>query len=225
MTPPYLDLYCERTESGIWAEPLNALTNLAFLIAAALLAVMLLRRDERAARDSALWALIALVFLIGIGSALFHTTARRWAMIADVAPITLYIVAYSFLAFRRLLAFGVVASLFGAVVVLVLTGGIPALTAWRGGSYLPALAVLLGLGLRLGIGPGCDAGRALFGAGCLFAVSLGFRTIDGPLCPVFPVGTHFLWHLLNAGVLYVTTRALIRFSAASAGRAEMKPRG
>ena len=32
-----VDHYCERTDPGIWAEPLNALTNLAFIIAAWLL--------------------------------------------------------------------------------------------------------------------------------------------------------------------------------------------
>ena len=29
-----IDLYCERLSPGIWAEPINALTNLAFLVAA-----------------------------------------------------------------------------------------------------------------------------------------------------------------------------------------------
>lgn len=28
-----IDLYCERTTSAFWAEPVNALTNLAFVIA------------------------------------------------------------------------------------------------------------------------------------------------------------------------------------------------
>jgi len=34
-----IDLYCERTDASFWAEPANALTNAAFLIAAALIAV------------------------------------------------------------------------------------------------------------------------------------------------------------------------------------------
>ncbi len=38
------------------------------------------------------------------------------------------------------------------------------------------------------------------GAGLLI-VSLTFRTLDGPLCDSLPVGTHFLWHLLNATML------------------------
>ena len=30
-----IDIYCERTAPGFWDEPFNALTNAAFLIAAA----------------------------------------------------------------------------------------------------------------------------------------------------------------------------------------------
>ena len=41
-----IDMYCERTDPGLWSEPLNALTNLAFLLAA-LFAYLSLRTDER----------------------------------------------------------------------------------------------------------------------------------------------------------------------------------
>ena len=38
-----IDLYCERTGPGLWAEPLNALSNLAFIA----VAVILWRRAGR----------------------------------------------------------------------------------------------------------------------------------------------------------------------------------
>ena len=43
----------------------------------------------------------------------------------------------------------------------------------------------------------------------MFVVSLAFRTMDQAVCPAFPLGTHFIWHLLNAGVLYILLRAAI----------------
>ena len=43
MERTYIDIYCERIEPGLWAEPLNAITNLAFIIAAFLLIRMILR--------------------------------------------------------------------------------------------------------------------------------------------------------------------------------------
>jgi hypothetical protein len=35
---------------------------------------------------------------------------------------------------------------------------------------------------------------------------LVFRTIDRAVCSSVPIGTHFIWHLLNAVVLYVLLR-------------------
>ena len=53
--------------------------------------------------------------------------------------------------------------------------------------------------------------RRLALAGAAFAVSLTMRSLDGPLCGVFPLGTHWLWHLLNALVLYLLLRAAVLY--------------
>src|SRR4051794_39285162 len=109
--------YCERADAGFWAEPLNAASNAAFLVAAALAgrratrgfggavgfgAGPLSRTGEGAHRgfddaaatatfDPAALALSLLVAVVGLGSFLFHTIAVRWAMLADVIPIALFI--------------------------------------------------------------------------------------------------------------------------------------
>ncbi len=44
----------------------------------------------------------------------------------------------------------------------------------------------------------------------LFAVALTARTVDEWLCPWWPMGTHFLWHLLNGGVIYLSWVSLYR---------------
>ena len=49
----------------------------------------------------------------------------------------------------------------------------------------------------------------LLAATGVFFVALCFRTFDSTLCPDFPFGTHFLWHLLNGIVLYLSGRGLI----------------
>jgi len=82
-----IDLYCERLGPGLWAEPLNALTNLGFLVAA-LASWQLARRSE--SRDGSLGSLIALIVAIGVGSAMFHTFATGWARVLDVLPILLF---------------------------------------------------------------------------------------------------------------------------------------
>lgn len=36
----------------------------------------------------------------------------------------------------------------------------------------------------------------------VFTASLFFRTVDMAFCSFIPLGTHFLWHCLNAYLLY-----------------------
>jgi len=43
----------------------------------------------------------------------------------------------------------------------------------------------------------------------VFCISLTLRTVDLELCPRFPVGTHFVWHLLNGYLLWLVSREMI----------------
>ena len=55
-------------------------------------------------------------------------------------------------------------------------------------------------------------------AALAFAISLTLRTVDIALCPAFPLGTHFAWHILNAVVLYVLLRTAMSARPSHAGR-------
>ena len=94
-----IDAYCERLGPGLLAEPLNAATNAAFLLAASL-AFAEWRRNPA---DRPALALIAMMAVIGVGSGLFHTFANAWSNLADVIPIAIFVHAYLFVALRRLL--------------------------------------------------------------------------------------------------------------------------
>ena len=89
-----IDIYCERTDPGFWSEPANAITNAAFLLAAALVWRRAAARTA-AARDGRVLA--ALIGLIGAGSFLFHTLATVWAAWLDQGAIALYIYAFLWL--------------------------------------------------------------------------------------------------------------------------------
>ncbi|NBC47444.1 MAG: hypothetical protein GVY22_05525 [Gammaproteobacteria bacterium] len=91
-----LDTYCERAgAAGLLAEPINLITNAAFVIAAVFAAPRLAAAPQFGLRNS--WDLGLLNLLlgaIGIGSALWHSFATGWAVLADVIPITLFINLY-----------------------------------------------------------------------------------------------------------------------------------
>src|SRR5262249_48656375 len=112
-----IDLYCERTDASFWAEPANALTNVAFLIAAAA-AFWLWRRAG--SRNWPALALSVVVVAVGIGSFASHTLATRGAMLADVIPIAIFIYGYLLLALRRFL--GLAAGVSVAIVVVYAAG-------------------------------------------------------------------------------------------------------
>lgn len=206
--------YCERLDAGFWAEPVNAATNGAFLVAA-LAAFWLWRRQP--ARDGVGFALILPVFAIGIGSFLFHTMPNRWTLLADVVPIQLFAFGYFAFALRRFFGASRLVTTAGTLAFFGLALGL----SWAGRAVLPAVvagsagyaAFLLGL---IGIALAMPADFALARprkllalAGLAFAVSLTMRSVDGLLCGAFPLGTHWLWHLLNAMVLYLLLRATV----------------
>lgn len=202
-----VDLYCERTDPSFWAEPINAFTNGAFLIAAALAFVLWRRRGDR---DPATLCLIVVTALIGIGSFAFHTLATRGAVLLDVIPIALFVYGYLFLALRRFLNLQRLATVGILLAFIVASEGLSVVLPrdFLNGSvdYVPPLAALITVGIMTGAN---RVGSSILLATVIFLVSLVFRTIDRAVCEGFPIGTHFIWHLLNAGVLYILLRTAI----------------
>lgn len=219
--------YCERgSDSSFWAEPINALTNGAFYVAALLALVLWVRNDSGERRFSDL-GLIVLVFVIGTGSFLFHTLADRWSAVADTAPIGLFMLVYFGYALRRFFGCGWLLTLAGVAAFAVVIwqtmslrcGGGSCLNGSAG--YLPAFAALVALGLGLLL-RGHPAGKYVLGGGIVFALSLTLRTVDESLCSATQldgyghVGTHFMWHVLNATLLYLLLRAAVLHGGARA---------
>ncbi len=197
----YVDLYCERTMPGLWNEPLNAVTNLAFIISA--LVVLRLFRNEHIFVVKILMLNLA---AIGIGSGLFHTFASRWASLLDVLAIASFIFVYLYAANRHFLGLSTMWST--ALTVLAIpytpltTFGLLQLLPELGGSATYASINLLIYGYALLLwGRFPVLARQLLVGALLLSVSIGFRIVDGPVCTSLPVGTHWVWHLLNAVML------------------------
>jgi hypothetical protein len=210
-----VDLYCERLGAGFWAEPVNALSNAAFLLAAA---IAFVRWWRSGARDWPTLALIVVLVAIGLGSFAFHSLATRGAVYLDVVPIAVFIYGYLLLALRRFLALPWRAAIELLVVFFAASRVLPYLAgpgALNGSvDYLPALLAMLILVWFVPI----NVRPAIWLAAILFVISLAFRTTDQAVCAAFPLGTHFIWHLVNAAVLLVLLDAAI--SVGAVARAE-----
>ena len=206
MTDQYIDLYCERVGSGLWAEPINALTNLLYLVAA--LAAWKLARRENVLSGSVV-LLIALIAAVGIGSALFHTFATPLARVLDVVPILIFQPFYLWVYLRRVACVHrsyAALAVIGLVMASLLARTIPHGIEWSL-QYLPAFAVLAGLGVYHLRAQKREPLDLIAASGC-FALALFFRTIDGPACQSISIGTHFLWHILTPVVMYLVFRGL-----------------
>lgn len=222
--------YCERgLDPSFWAEPVNALTNFGFILAS-LIALVMLRRKNGEAKLMR-YLLILNLFIIGVGSFLFHTYATSWAAAADVIPIGIFMLlylGYALYVFARvplLLVIPAIA-LFAYIIgeaegiscaALGLDWGFFKATNCLNGSfgYIPALGAMLLIGLWLGIRRH-PAAIYVFGAGLVFIVSVGFRTTDRIWCNQISfmdkaLGTHFMWHCLNSVVLFLLLFAAVRY--------------
>ena len=211
-----VDVYCERTSSAFWAEPVNALSNLAFLIAGySILRFYLIQckeRGEETHKDFWILLLIWLIFIVGIGSFIFHTFATLWALILDIVPIMVFGFIYLGVALKRVMKLnyiksGICLGLF-MLVFFNLDLILPEESLNRSGTYLPYLIALVVFAAILSFRKDPNS-KTFWIASGLLACAFISRMVDMMLCPYFPLGTHFLWHVLNGIMMYVVVKALI----------------
>jgi hypothetical protein len=199
-----IDLYCERVGPGLWAEPVNLLSNIGYVC----VAWVLVRLAARHAPDDRQLRILAwLPLAIAIGSMLFHAFATSWARRFDEAPILLFEALFLWIYARRRWTWHTVQVATGLVFFVVTVAAGKLVHALNGSvPYLPPLAA--------GLAIGADAWRSdrrvdLLVAVGLFAVAIGFRVSDIAVCNTFPVGTHFLWHITTAVAIFLFGRVVM----------------
>lgn len=211
--------FCERVAPGWWAEPLNTVTSLAFLVGA-----LALGRQIAATRlHEGRWSLALLaVFLgaVGLGSTLLHVTATPWGSALDMVAIKCFLLWFVACFLRWMIGWTWPKALLGIPGLYLLA------EAWFAAgepgalfglhAYLPALWTLLACTVTLAWRH--DPAWITFGWAALgHGASLAMHRLDGELCAWVPVGTHFVWHLVNAWFTYTTARCLVRRAAMMQG--------
>lgn len=209
-----IDIYCERLSVGLLAEPVNLVSNAGFLIAAVFLDYR--QRKLLSTRNKAISFLCLLLFVIGLGSGLFHSFANRWSALCDVVPIVLFVFSFTWLWVKEVSRmtqskykplFPALSCLVLLVLALIFSLGNLGLPLNGSQPYLSVTIVLIALG---GIEYKVLHRRLLLVSGCLFLVSLTARILDSKVCSSFSIGTHFVWHILNAIVAAMAIYSLLR---------------
>lgn len=213
--PPILHYYgiCERHSDGMWGEPFNAFTNLAFIgVALALFRYYRKNPDLHGFRVYDIHVLTFLIFCIGVCSTIFHMFPSKTTEIIDIVPIVLFINLFFISTVVRITRCKWMETLvcyiaFVGFTHMLVTHFPNALNDSIG--YLSTMSALCVIAFYLNVKRRFTA-RAFLVAALLGVVSLFFRSIDNAVCDKIPFGTHFIWHMLNATLIYILMMQLIR---------------
>jgi hypothetical protein len=205
----YIDRSCERIHDGLLNEPFNTLSGICFLIVFYFLRKEMQRRNLNAI---SLKFTTSLIVIIGLGSMIFHTTARMWGALMDSIPIAIFAVTYMVMLSKHILGFGkfrtaLLMLLFVAVNVVFKHYVSRAPDGYV--SIFPTLFCLVGIAVYM-IFSKNPSSAAFSKAVLLSFLAIYFRVIDEQICGAFPVGTHFVWHMIMSGVIYIWAKELIK---------------
>lgn len=204
---------CERTSGDLLSEPLNVLSNGLFF----LVGVMIYRYYHRHPDLKGKWiwdihAMTFLIFTIGFCSTVFHLHPTPVTELMDITPIVIFIMIFFVSIITRIGR----TNLFQTIICLmafvgsthILVGQFPnALNDSIG--YLSTMTALVMIAVYLHMMRRPSSHQFLLAA-LIGVVSLFFRAVDNAVCGLVPTGTHFLWHSLNATLIYILMRQVIR---------------
>ncbi len=199
--------YCERTAGDIFSEPLNSLTNLAFILVS-----YLIFKKYKNYEYSLIFS--GLIFCIGLGSFLLHTFPSTITALIDVIFILFFIIFFLYILYKNVLELRIIYALFlsfiSPVLYFYLGSSLKENLPLVGDSsfYIVILLNLILIYLYLLI-KNTNFSNDILIASIIFFISIFFRIIDQVYCDINLYGTHFLWHILNSLVLFYLVKFII----------------
>ena len=186
--------YCERNSIETFAEPLNAISNVAFVLCGI---IFFLRKGM--IKNPLPYSVI----LIGLSSFLFHYIPISFFSTLDVFSILLFVVLYNTLLTKKILNYSYFKSALSSFILILLSfllGILFSKTIISTSSfYLGLLSYMIYIAFLL---KKVSNIKYFLIAIILFSISLIFRSVDIYLCDFISFGTHFVWHILNSLVIY-----------------------
>lgn len=209
-----IPVYCEHSNLEFLAEPLNAISNIAFIFAGIGIYRLLIKSGIQKVEYK---AILILIFLIGIGSFLWHATRNLYTMLLDVVPVALSFTLIIYVLLSKLIGNKLIALLIAALLL-------PArffISSFASTDIISSLirnAIIFATILVLVVWSFKKYGRvALEGLSVLaiYLLAISMRVMDLQICPTFNMGTHFLWHILNAVAVYLAVKFIIKLEHTS----------
>ncbi|MCY4381060.1 MAG: ceramidase domain-containing protein [Proteobacteria bacterium] len=199
----YVDIYCERVAPGFWAEPLNLLSNLFFVGAAA----VIFARSAQTIHPLKTRIYAASVLAVGFASASFHAMATTGTLVADVVSIALCAIYFLYVYTGSILRYTPWQQA-GFVMILVVLSWVGVFIDPNGmmngsSAYLGILAVLY---LLAALDPDRQGKRHMLIGALIFTVAIVFRSFDMAVCPYHSHGIHYIWHMANGYLLFHLSR-------------------
>ena len=207
-TSSEISIYCERnSKPDFMAEPLNLITNIAFVIGAIMVFKMLKFYKLISAKNWDIILLTAILATIGFGSGSFHSMPSTLTQTLDVIPIEAFIFIYLAVFFVRVIGVKPIFTVFilGAFLGVTILFGKNFSASTLNGTimYVPTYLMLIVMVLIMGFVKQNPLYLHLINTAVIWTFSLAFRTMDMQICSyTHNIGTHFMWHILNAVVLY-----------------------
>lgn len=198
-----IHLYCERLGPGVWDEPYSLLASASFLILA--LAVW-----RGAAGLVFLKRMSVSILVLGLASMAQHAVPSRLTLVILLVAVLILVLGYFHAVNRDMLGMSRLMALVCTLLILPFAAvSLPLIGVLEGASsslaYAALPVMLLGYAALLRPDHPATARGLSIGAAIMIA-GLCARSLDRPLCDRLPSGTHFLWILAVAWLLWHLAR-------------------
>jgi len=203
-----MSTYCESGIGLFSTQPINTISNIAIIISA-LFAYKLI--ESHHIKNITIRILPVLLAATGIGSMFWHGIPSLLTNFADVLPLSIFVLVSFFFLLDKILSkrslVWIAIILFMFINAPFVLGILPSLNG-----FIPYLFILsLGFTMLFALAKKYKTLTPnLTLIVILFAIALFFRTIDLAVCSIISIGTHFIWHILNALMFYLFVYAFIR---------------
>lgn len=209
-------IYCETKNTGFTFEPFNALSNGVFLLFAYYAAKYI---QDNKVRDKSIQKLPYFLGGIGIASFAFHSFRNWYTSYIDVFSVSLFILFILYIIVGKMtknkkIVF-VVVGFFGLIQLILYLRFLGLL--YGSLNYIFILGALLLLGIAIYRKFGTKLIRPFILFITLFTIALTVRGLDPRVCPYFPMGSHFLWHIFTAFAGYYAIKFLVELDKHSSG--------